>query len=455
MIRKERIAKLNKRPDTRGRYVLYWMQQAQRAHCNHALEFAIDKANDLGLPLVVFFGITPNFPGANANHYRFMLEGLAETMGEIEARGAYMLIRRESPEKGCARLACKAAAVVCDLGYLGIQRSWRRSVARASPCALYQVETDVIVPVEDAMQRQAYSAAVLRPKIESLLDKYMVPLKARTLKAKRLTLDEEEFVISDVGAALDRLGVKKGPALVSPARGGREEALGRLKIFLRSRLLRYASDRNDPLIEGTSGLSPYLHFGQISALEIALAVKKTMAEKKKAEGAMAFLEEMIVRRELAMNFAHFNAHYDSYNGVPEWARKTLASHEKDRRPYVYSRRQLEGAATFDPYWNAAQREMMLTGRMHGYMRMYWGKKVIEWSPTPQEAFETLVYLNDRYELDGRDPNGYAGISWCFGTHDRPWGARDVFGTVRYMNAAGLRRKFDADGYVRRVESLSA
>jgi len=455
VIHAERVKDLNSKPVAEGRYVLYWMQQAQRAHFNHAFEFAIERANELGKPLVVFFGLTPKFPRANANHYRFMLEGLCETAEAVRERGASFLVQPVSPEKGAVALAKSACEVVCDRGYIKIQRRWRERMAKGIKCRATQVESDVVVPVEAAMEKQAYSAAVLRPKVERLLDRYMVPLRRRRLKSRPIKLDTGFIDLKDIDGALKMLRVKSSPALAGAARGGRKEALARLRRFVRSRLAAYDADRNDPNKAGTSELSPYLHFGQISPLEVALEVNKVKAQSSKLKGgAKPFLEELIVRRELAMNFAFYNPHYDSFEGISDWAKKALAAHKKDRREFVYTKRQLERATTHDPYWNAAQRQMALTGRMHGYMRMYWGKKVIEWTRDPAEAFRILVELNDRYELDGRDPNGYAGISWCFGTHDRPWGQRRVFGGVRYMNDSGLRRKFDADAYVEMVEGLT-
>ncbi len=208
---------------------------------------------------------------------------------------------------------------------------------------------------------------------------------------------------------------------------------------------RYEELKNDPTKECVSNMSPFLHFGQISPLHIALRVSET-----DSPGKDAYLEELIVRRELSVNFVFYNKNYDAFEGLPEWAKKTLKEHEKDPREYVYTLEELENAETHDPYWNAAQREMTLRGKMHGYMRMYWGKKIIEWSRTPENAFKTAVYLNNKYELDGRGPNGFTGVAWCFGKHDRPWKERPIFGKIRYMNANGLKRKFDADGYVAKI-----
>jgi len=227
-------------------------------------------------------------------------------------------------------------------------------------------------------------------------------------------------------------------------RGGSEEAEKHLEVFLRERLDDYASRRNDPTQDGTSNLSAYLHFGQISPVAVAVRVKRS-----DAKGRDAFLEELIVRRELSINYVHYNDLYDEFEGLPNWVKATLGEHGNDRRDYVYSPEDLEQSRTHDSYWNAAQAEMRSSGKMHGYMRMYWGKKILEWSRTPQEAFKVALYLNNKYELDGRDPNGFAGVAWCWGKHDRPWRERPIFGKVRYMSADGLRRKFDAERYVAR------
>jgi deoxyribodipyrimidine photo-lyase len=233
--------------------------------------------------------------------------------------------------------------------------------------------------------------------------------------------------------------------------GGYSQARARLESFIEDgRLERFHEERNDPARDGLSHLSPYLHYGQISALEIALE-----ASRHPGPGTESFLEELIVRRELAFNFVAFNADYDRFECLPNWAREDLEIHAADRRPYLYSPGDLEKAQTHDPYWNAAQKELVYRGKIHGYMRMYWGKKILEWSDTPRNAYTTAVYLNDRYSLDGRDPNGYAGVAWCFGKHDRPWAPRPVFGKVRYMNDRGLERKFDIRAYVERVNSLVA
>jgi len=450
VIQKERIKVLNSKEVKRGKYVLYWMQASQRATYNQALEYAILKANELRQPLLVFFGITDHFPEANERHYTFMLEGLKETKQSLKERNIQMVIRHKSPEQGVLRLAKKASLTVVDRGYLNIQKSWRRTVAERIDCPLIQVESDVVVPVEEVSPKEEYAAATLRPKIQKKLSHFLIPLPSNEPTISSLSMDFDSFEIDDIEKTLLNLRIDRSVRRVHFFRGGTREAYKHLKVFLEEKLDRYPELRNDPTLDYLSHMSPYLHFGQISPLEIALKAKQT-----RSPGVDAFLEELIVRRELSINFVFYNERYDSYEALPEWAKHSLRSHRRDRRSYLYTLEQLERAETHDLYWNAAQKEMVITGKMHGYMRMYWGKKILEWSKTPEEAFHSAIYLNNKYELDGRDPNGFTGVAWCFGKHDRPWGERPIFGTVRYMNDKGLKRKFDADHYVRKIDQLQS
>ena len=449
MIQPERIRLLNQRRTQAGRYVLYWMQASQRAACNHALEYAILQANELRLPLVVFFGLTTRFPGANARHYAFMLEGLREVRRALEARGIRMIVRVTSPELGAVDLAGEAALVVVDRGYLRLQRQWYAHVAERIPCPLIQVESNVVVPVETASPKEEYSAATIRRKIAERLDAYLLPLTETQPVISAPHWDLEALDLEAGQPILAQLDVDAAVHPVTGFHGGTSEARRHLHEFIAYKLDRYAALRNDPTQDVLSQMSPYLHFGQISPLEIALQVRQAGCPS-----AAVYLEELIVRRELSMNYVYYNPLYDTFAGLPAWAQQTLCKHAEDPREYLYTPEQLERGETHDPYWNAAQKEMALTGKMHGYMRMYWGKKLIEWTRTPQEAHQLALYLNDKYELDGRDPNGFTGVAWCFGKHDRPWGERPILGLVRSMSANGLRRKFDADGYVRRVEQLA-
>lgn len=453
MIHPARVRHLNALPVRKGRYVLYWMQSSQRAQCNHALELAVEEANALGKPLLAVFGLTDAFPRANLRHYAFMLQGLRETAAALQVRGVRLAVRLASPEQAALGLADDACMVVCDRGYTRVQRQWRERLAAEAPCRAVQVESDAIVPIEAASDKAEYAAATLRPKIRRALPLYLAPLAERPLKKESLGLRVPGEPLDDVDALLGKLNLDRSVGPVDACAGGYSHARELLDQFVAKKLARYDERGNDPGLDGTSRLSPYLHFGQISPLEVALAVQKARPRRK--EGKEAFLEQLVVRRELALNFAHFDPRYDSYACLPDWARKTLAEHRRDKREYLYDAAQLERAETHDPYWNAAQQEMVLTGRMHNYMRMYWGKKILEWTESPEEAFGTALALNDKYELDGRDPNGFAGVAWVFGKHDRPWKERPVFGKVRYMNANGLRRKFDMEAYVGKVERMES
>jgi deoxyribodipyrimidine photo-lyase len=449
MIQKERIQALNAKETKKGRYVVYWMQASQRTDYNHALEYAVLKANELHQPLVVFFGITDHFPEGSQRHYTFMLEGLKDVKRSLEKRGIQIVIQHTSPELGVVQFAKGASFAVVDRGYLKIQRAWREYAASRMDCPLVQVESDVIVPIEETSPKEEYTAATIRPKIHKKLDHFLCPLKEVDPDMDSLSLDFDSFDIDDVEEAVSRLHIDRSVKKVSCYRGGAGEAKKHLRLFLRDKLDRFPEMRNDPTVDVLSHMSPYLHFGQISPLSIALTVSQTQGQSKEA-----YLEELIVRRELSMNFVFYNGRYDSFEGaIPQWAQKTLKAHQKDKRPYLYALEELETGKTHDPYWNAAQKEMVFTGKMHGYMRMYWGKKILEWSKTPEEAFRAALYLNNKYELDGRDPSGFTGVAWCFGKHDRPWKEREIFGNVRYMNEGGLKRKFDADEYVRLMSRL--
>lgn len=309
---------------------------------------------------------------------------------------------------------------------------------------LIQVETDAVVPIETTSGKLEWAARTIRPKIHKLLDGFLLPLEPRKLKVKSLGL-LDGVDVSNPQEVLEGLEIDRS---VPPGeeRGGEDAAQARLSEFVKEGLSHYDERRNDPMVDGASRLSAYLHFGHLSPIDAVLR-----AREAGGAGLDAFVEELVVRRELSFNLCFYNPHYADYDGLPEWCRKTLAEHEGDQRESLYTRAELEAAQTHDPYWNAAQNQMVRTGRMHNYLRMYWGKKVLEWSATPQEAYVVLVQLNNKYETDGRNANSYAGINWIFGNHDRPWARRPIFGTVRYMAASGLKRKFDADAYAKKWE----
>ena len=445
MISESRIRRWNALPPSRGKYVLYWMQQAQRAEFNHALECAIEQANALHLPVIVGFALA-SFPEANRRHYQFMLEGLRETRLRLAARGIGFCIRQGPPEEVVPELAKNAALLVGDVGYLRVQRQWREAVAQRVACPFLLVETDVIVPVAEVSDHAEFAARTLRPKIHKKLSEFLRPLPPLAVAIPSVDRVKRSLPLDDPAALCRQLGVDESVPPSDRFRGGFSAAGKALDHFIGRRLKDYAEENSDPVLDACSGMSPYLHFGQISPLDIALRVSESDAPRAASD---AYLEQLIVRRELSMNACWFNPGYDRYDTLPPWARKTLDEHRKDKREFLYSRAQGEAGATHDACWNAAQAEMVRSGRMHNYMRMYWGKKILEWSRTPEEAFETALHLNNKYELDGRDPNGFVGVAWCFGRHDRAWTERPVFGKIRYMNANGLRRKFDIQAYVDR------
>lgn len=438
-------------PDPDGRCVIYWMQRSQRVLDNPALETAIQVANVLGKPLVVFFAPVPFYPHANYRHYQFLSQGIAVMAEGLKRRGIGFVLRRY-PEHHLLKFCEEArpALVVGDENPMREPGQWRNTVAKIIKAPFWTVDADVIVPPK-LLAKEQYAAYTARPVIRRLLPEFLRPVgNSRAIvpwkKPARLFSPAPELDITE-GWRIDR-----SVAPVSQFKGGTDEALKRLKKFLKHHLSGYSASRNKPELDSTSHLSPYLHFGHIGPHTVALAVQKAEAPRRDKE---AFLEELIVRRELAINFVRFNPDYDNFRSAPEWAQRSLAEHSRDVRQ-IYGRSRLESAETHDPLWNAAQIQMVHTGWMHNYMRMYWAKKILEWSKTPAQAFETAVFLNDKYELDGRDPNGYAGIAWAIaGKHDRPWFERPVFGKVRYMSFNSTSKKFDSRAYIEQMKGLSA
>jgi deoxyribodipyrimidine photo-lyase len=448
-IQEERVRRLNEADLRDGDYVLYWMQSAVRAEYNHALEHALDRANELDRRLLVCFGLTDSYPEANLRHYRFLLEGLRDAEEALKERKIKLVVRHGSPEEEALEFAEDASLVVCDRGYLRHQKAWYESLARNATCRVEQVETDVVVPVELASERREHAARTLRPRIQAHLEDFLVGLKPRRAVKQSLNMSVSGLDLSDPDAILEEMELDRSVEPVSHLyRGGNSEARRLFEGFLEGRFDSYAANRDQPQTDDVSHMSKYLHFGHVSPVYLALRARDSGGGREDVE---SFLEELIVRRELSMNFVNYTPDYDSYSCLPGWARETLQEHRNDRREHTYTRRQLEEAQTYDEYWNAAMREMKYTGYMHNYMRMYWGKKILEWSNTPEYAYETTLYLNNKYFLDGRDPNSYANVAWVFGQHDRGWKERPVYGKVRYMSVGGLKRKAKPDEYVAKVE----
>jgi deoxyribodipyrimidine photo-lyase len=427
------------------------MQRAQRADDNPALNVAIEAANLLGKPVVVYFQLLPRVQRAQLRHYAFMLQGLENLDAALRRRGVGFVVARY-PEQGLLRFCAevKPCLVIGDENPLREAERARVRVAAKLSAPFWTVDADVIVPTR-MLGKEHYAARTIRPKIHALLPQFLKPLANPSARAAWRGLVHTRSLNAGP-AILENFPIDRSVAPVSTFIGGAAAAQKTLTNFLRTRLEGYATERNKPDVDGTSQLSPYLHFGQIGVHRVASAVKSADAP---AADRQAFLEEFIVRRELAINFVRYNPSYDTVASSEAWADQTLRVHTRDARKFLYSEAQLESAETHDPLWNAAQKQMVLTGWMHGYLRMYWGKKILEWSPSAAEAFDIAVRLNDRYELDGRDPNGYAGIAWAIvGKHDRAWGPeRPVYGKIRYMSYDSTSRKFNSKAYVARVAAL--
>ncbi|MGA7270271.1 MAG: deoxyribodipyrimidine photo-lyase, partial [Acidimicrobiia bacterium] len=436
LIEESRISRLDPgRSPAPGAYVLYWMQAAVRTRHNQALELAAQLANRHGVPLLVFFGIDPDYPESSARHHRFLIEGLGAITSTLDRRRIGLRVEVGPPPDLAAGLAGDSVLVVTDRSYLRHLRRWRHDMADGVAVPVYEVETNLVVPVEVASDKAEYAARTIRPKIHRHLDDYLIDLTTTAVDHDGRHLGGG-VDLSDPDGLIGSLGVDGRVRPSDNLRGGEHQARAVLDHFIGHSLADYSDRRSEPTVPTTSGLSPFLHFGHISPITILLA----LSEHTDGPGREAFVEELVVRRELAHNYTWYRPDYDTYDALPEWARTTLAEHATDPRPHLYSLSDLETARTHDRYWNAAMVEMRETGFMHNYMRMYWGKQILAWTESPRRAFQRALYLNNRYLLDGRDPNSYANVAWCFGLHDRPWPEREVFGKVRTMTSGGLRSK---------------
>ncbi len=440
-------------PPKDARCVIYWMQRAQRGIDNPALDVAIALGNELGLPVVAFFSAINNFPHANLRHYHFLSQGLPDAEHDLNERNVAFLVRRP-PHNALEKLAVElgAAAVVGDENPMREPERWRQVFAHRIDIPYWTVDADVIVP-SNTYDKHFYAVHHFRPKLYAELPKF---LDAHPPERAKHTWQRpkgfESFHVGDDvtegwGRPFDR---SVGP--VDSFTGGTRAAEKLLAVFVKDKLADYDTVRNHPESDGTSRISPYLHFGHIGPLTICRAIEDAVNKKQcTPEARDAYYSEVLAWRELSVNFVKFVPEYDSMACAPDWARTTLRKHARDRRPHLYTREQLANYQTHDELWNAAQQQQVDVGWMHNYMRMYWAKKILEWSKDAAEAWDTCVYLNDKYFLDGRDPNGYSGIAWAIGgVHDRPWFEREIFGTIRFMSGASTGKKFNSKRYIANV-----
>lgn len=462
----KRILSLNNQSTAPGDCVVYVMSRDQRVADNHALLCAQRDALSQKLPLVVFFVLMPKHGVRAREHFAFMLDGLEEVARDLKKLNIPFVAHAGDQHKELEKFArtAKPAAVYFDFSPLREPRALQKTYAAQAKHPCHVVDTHNIIPLWCASDKQEFAAHTFRHKVHAHLEEFLVEPEKIKKHPHRFT----KKVASHVSFRELRKKIEKIEACgITPVHEPGEKAARKTILhFTRTKLKNYAHKRNDPVADGQSELSPYLHFGQIASLRVALHITKHVKKKpllfteprmaqagdmsSEEDGMNALLEEMIVRKELSDNYCFYNRDYDSLNGAPRWALDTLANHEKDERDYVYTKKQWEDAQTHDPAWNAAQNQLRKTGKMHGYMRMYWAKKILEWSKNPKEAHAIALYLNDHYSLDGGDPNGFVGVLWSIaGLHDRPWSERDVFGKIRFMNAAGLKRKFDIDAYCQR------
>ena len=442
-------------PDPKGRCVVYWMQRAQRGIDNHAVDIAVTIANLLELPLVVYFAAISNFPHANLRHYAFLNQGLPDIEQDLQRRNITFLMRRAPHESHEQLLSdVRAAFLIGDENPLRVPEQWRKQLASRIAIPFWTVDADVVIP-SNLIEKAQYGAYTIRPRLYRLLPDYLHLYE--NPHANHAWKRPHGFYSDSVHEDITRdwTILDRSVAPVEAWRGGTHAALKRLRHFTGKLLVDYEAQRNHPETDCTSGLSPYLHFGHIGPLTIALAVEAAAkADQTLRPARDSYFNELIVWRELAINFVRYTPNYDSPGCAEAWAKQTIAEHARDEREHLYTLRQLEAAQTHDALWNAGQLQMVRHGWMHNSIRMYWAKKILEWTPDIATAMKYCIHLNDKYFLDGRDPNGYAGIAWALlGKFDRAWGERPIFGKIRYMSGASTGKKFDSRRYIEQMGLL--
>lgn len=430
-----------------ARCVLLWAQRAQRATGNLAANLAIELADDLGVPVIAVFALSPGFPRATLRAYHFMAEGIDTLPDAFAQRHIGWELRVGQPPHVVPAAAkdLAAALVVTDLNPLRIGRQWREAVGKALNVPLVQVDTDTVVP-SSLFPKAEYAPRTIRPKIMARLDEFLHPIDDP--RPKRPSKHHAgPRAMTEIAKPSFELNRDVGPS--EQFAGGTDEARKRLKAFVARSATHYDDIRQRADLDQTSHLSPYLHYGQIAPTEVVLAVRDAVS------GPVfdAFVNEIIVQRELAINYALRVPHYDAYQGLPDWGRDALERHAKDERPVTYTVKQLAASETHDALWNAAMRQMVMEGFLPNRLRLYWAKQIVLWSRTPQAAWHAIVELNDTYFLDGRDANSYANIAWVVGgRHDRPFPQeRPITGNIRPMTIAAMKRSFRPEDYIARID----
>lgn len=445
MINPKRV-RILKEEKTQNGQIVYWMSRDQRVADNWALIYAYQQAKLSNSKLTILFTLSPSFIGANLRQYDFMLRGLAEVSHSLSQKGIEFKLLKGEPVTSLHNYINDngVALIVSDFDPLKVKRRWKDELNNSIDISHHEVDAHNIVPCWIASDKLEFGAYTIRPKIKRLLPEFLTDFSDIGAKPTANT----PFDIKEI---INWLNPNSNIKPINWVKPGEVEARKALNKFVDNRLNGYSSRKNDPNLNGQSNLSPYLHFGQISAQRVAIEVMKSSApEIDKA----AFLEELIVRRELSDNFCFYNSNYDNTEGFHAWAKETHKAHRSDKREFIYTIDELENGTTHDKFWNAAQMEMVKTGKMHGFMRMYWAKKILEWTLSPEDAMSNAIYLNDKYNIDGRDPNGYTGIAWSIGgVHDRAWSEREVFGKIRYMNYNGCKRKFDVEKYISKFNNI--
>jgi deoxyribodipyrimidine photo-lyase len=445
----ERVRRIRDRDYIRGN-VVYWMSREQRVDGNWSLIYAAESARSLNVPLCVVYNLPPEYIGSTIRQYSFKIEGLKQVWPKLRELGIGFYLLEGYPDIEMPSLLHKvnAGLLVTDFDPLDINRRWRRRVAGEIEIPMHQVDSHNIVPCWKVSKRRISTYETFQRRITPLLGKFLTDIPPMKKMEVPWSIEENEV---DWEGALSRCGVDRSIPPVDWVEPGEDHAKRALTHFCELGLLTYAGSSTDPVMSGQSDLSPYLHFGQLSSQRVAFQVKVKCAP---IEDEGNFLDQLIIRKELADNFCQYTPDYDTMGGFPAWARRSLDRHRSDPREFIYSNEELEGAKTHDPLWNAAQTELRKIGKIHGALRAYWAIKILEWSTGPEDALSKALYLNNRYSLDGNDPIGYAGIAMVLGgLYSKPWKSKDVIGKLKHYSYTQERFSHDLDAYYDKVDRL--